>query len=149
MEFNVKAVDNRYARGGLNMLLAPAYGITVAAITSCLTLWNFGRVKTQSIRNHTSLIARLIPTLMLTTNIDSLTESANRSAGKTCDWPQWNESNQPKMKNHKWGLTYNDGTRATTGQRFGDEVHYSLDNQVIAKTSLEEMQMYMAAAEQS
>ena len=47
-------------------------------------------------------------------------------------------------------LTYNDGTRATlTGQRFGDEVHYSIDSQVIAKTSLEEMQMYVASAEQS
>lgn len=31
MKFNVKAVDNRYARGGLNMLLAPAYGLTIAA----------------------------------------------------------------------------------------------------------------------
>jgi hypothetical protein len=31
MVFNVKAVDNRYARGGLNMLMAPAYALTVAA----------------------------------------------------------------------------------------------------------------------
>lgn len=31
MEGNVKAVDNRYARAGLNMLLAPVYGLTVSA----------------------------------------------------------------------------------------------------------------------
>ncbi|MCK5819734.1 MAG: DUF3332 family protein [Psychromonas sp.] len=31
MKFNLKAVDNRYARGGLNMLLAPVYALSLAA----------------------------------------------------------------------------------------------------------------------
>lgn len=33
MTFNLEAVDNRYARGGLNMLLAPVYALSVAADT--------------------------------------------------------------------------------------------------------------------
>ena len=42
MQFNLKAVDNRYARGGLNMLLAPVYGLTVAAdylVFNSLEFW--------------------------------------------------------------------------------------------------------------
>ena len=42
MKFNLKAVDNRYARGGLNWLLAPAYGLTVAAgylVFNALEFW--------------------------------------------------------------------------------------------------------------
>ncbi len=41
MGFNVKAVDNRYARGGSNMLLAPAYGITIAdyIVFNSLEFW--------------------------------------------------------------------------------------------------------------
>nr|WP_086940924.1 DUF3332 family protein [Thaumasiovibrio occultus] len=31
MGVNIKAVDNRYARGGLNMLMSPLYGFTVGA----------------------------------------------------------------------------------------------------------------------
>ncbi|MDD1830225.1 DUF3332 family protein, partial [Photobacterium sp. ZSDE20] len=31
MEYNVKAVDNRYARGGLNMAMSPLYAVTVGA----------------------------------------------------------------------------------------------------------------------
>ena len=27
MQFNLEVVDNRYARGGVNMLLAPVYGL--------------------------------------------------------------------------------------------------------------------------
>lgn len=69
MEFNVKAVDNRYARGGLNMLLAPAYGITVAADYIVFNSLEFWTGKNPINKNHTSLIARLIPTLMLTTNL--------------------------------------------------------------------------------
>ncbi|PSW21878.1 DUF3332 domain-containing protein [Photobacterium sanctipauli] len=42
MEYNVKAVDNRYARGGLNMLMSPVYGVTVAAdylVLNSLEFW--------------------------------------------------------------------------------------------------------------
>jgi fatty acid-binding protein DegV len=31
MKFNIEVVDNRYARAGVNLLLAPVYGITMAA----------------------------------------------------------------------------------------------------------------------
>lgn len=33
MKFNIEAVDNRYARGGLNVLLSPVYALSVAADT--------------------------------------------------------------------------------------------------------------------
>ncbi len=42
MGFNLKAVDNRYARGGLNMLLAPVYGVAIAAdyiVFNSLEFW--------------------------------------------------------------------------------------------------------------
>ena len=42
MGFNLKAVDNRYARGGLNMLMAPVYGVAIAAdyiVFNSLEFW--------------------------------------------------------------------------------------------------------------
>ncbi|MGF1734493.1 DUF3332 domain-containing protein [Photobacterium satsumensis] len=42
MEYNVKAVDNRYARGGLNMLMSPIYGVTITAdylVLNSLEFW--------------------------------------------------------------------------------------------------------------
>jgi hypothetical protein len=33
MKFNIEVVDNRYARGGVNFLLAPVYGLSVAGDT--------------------------------------------------------------------------------------------------------------------
>jgi len=42
MELNLKAVDNRYARGGLNMLMSPIYGVAIAAdyiVFNSLEFW--------------------------------------------------------------------------------------------------------------
>lgn len=42
MEFNVKVVDNRYARGGVNFLLAPVYGFTTLAdyfVVNSIEFW--------------------------------------------------------------------------------------------------------------
>ena len=43
MEVNVKAVDNRYARGGLNFLLSPVYALTIAAdmiVINSIEFWS-------------------------------------------------------------------------------------------------------------
>lgn len=42
MEYNVKAVDNRYARGGLNIAMSPLYAVTVGAdylVLNSLEFW--------------------------------------------------------------------------------------------------------------
>ncbi|PSU34795.1 hypothetical protein C9I99_06785 [Photobacterium lutimaris] len=42
MKFNVETVDNRYARAGVNFLLAPVYGVTSAAdyaVFNSLEFW--------------------------------------------------------------------------------------------------------------
>ncbi|PSW21877.1 DUF3332 domain-containing protein [Photobacterium sanctipauli] len=42
MEYNIEAVDNRYARGGLNIAMSPLYGVTVAAdylVLNSLEFW--------------------------------------------------------------------------------------------------------------
>ncbi|AJR05264.1 DUF3332 domain-containing protein [Photobacterium gaetbulicola] len=42
MEYNVKAVDNRYARGGLNIAMSPLYAVTVSAdylVLNSLEFW--------------------------------------------------------------------------------------------------------------
>ncbi|MGF1684544.1 DUF3332 domain-containing protein [Photobacterium minamisatsumaniensis] len=42
MGYNIKAVDNRYARGGLNMLMSPIYGVTISAdylVLNSLEFW--------------------------------------------------------------------------------------------------------------
>ena len=37
MQFNLEVVDNRYARGGVNMLLAPVYGLSFAVEVAILS----------------------------------------------------------------------------------------------------------------
>ncbi len=58
MGFNLKAVDNRYARGGLNMLLAPVYGVAIAADYIVFNSLEFWTGKNPLMVSHISSIQR-------------------------------------------------------------------------------------------
>ena len=36
MNFNLRIVDNRYARGGVNFLLSPIYGLTIRVLIALI-----------------------------------------------------------------------------------------------------------------
>ncbi|EMQ2878979.1 DUF3332 family protein [Vibrio navarrensis] len=50
MKFNMDVVDNRYARGGLTLLMAPVYGVTTFAdymVLNPIEFWSGKNVITQ------------------------------------------------------------------------------------------------------
>lgn len=145
MKFNVEAVDNRYARGGLNMLLAPVYGITVAAdylIFNSLEFWtgkNPLNGKPHIFDTKTETMIDINDDLD-----DSLKEApiAPISQFRTIErgHMQSLDANTIQMD-----ITYNNGERATLiGVKEGEKVSYFIDGELVAETSLQELEDYLA-----
>lgn len=149
MEFNVKAVDNRYARGGLNMLLAPAYGITVAADYIVLNSLEFWTGKNPLNGKPHIFDSKVDTYIDVNDQLDeSLTEAPIDPLAKhVIDYSEMQAINEDRVMIE---LTYNDGSQAVLfGDKVGNEIHYSINGDVIAKTTLEEMQTYMDATVRS
>ncbi|NLS14121.1 DUF3332 domain-containing protein [Vibrio sp. SM6] len=145
MEMNLKAVDNRYARGGLNMLLAPVYGITVAAdyiVFNSLEFWTG--------KNPLSGSSHIFDTKMKTFidvnhKLDkSLTTAPIKPlANRVIEQGQIEQLDQNTLQMH---ITYNTGETATLlGVRDGETVTYYLDGDVVAQTTMDELAAYAAA----
>ncbi|EEX93127.1 hypothetical protein VIOR3934_02053 [Vibrio orientalis CIP 102891 = ATCC 33934] len=145
MKFNVEAVDNRYARGGLNMLLAPVYGITVAAdylIFNSLEFWtgkNPLNGKPHIFDTKTETMIDINDDLD-----DSLKEApiAPISQYRTIERGHMLslDANTIQMD-----ITYDNGERATLiGVKEGEEVSYFIDGELVAETSLQELEDYLA-----
>jgi hypothetical protein len=146
MEFNVKAVDNRYARGGLNMLLAPVYGLTVAAdyvIFNSLEFWTGENpingkphIFDTKMDTYIEINDQLDPSLK-DAPVSPLTQNKLIEQGqlKSID------ENTIQMD-----FTYNSGEKATlVGIKSGEEVSYYLDGELISQTSLSELEAYTKA----
>ncbi|GAL11366.1 ABC-type multidrug transport system ATPase and permease component [Vibrio astriarenae] len=143
MEFNVKAVDNRYARGGLNMLLAPVYGITVAAdyiVFNSLEFWtgknpingnpHIFDTKTDT---YIEVNHQLDPSLR-EAPVPPITQMRSIEKGQM----QQIDENTLQMD-----ITYNNGETATlVGVKQGDDVTFFLDGEAIAQTSIQELEAY-------
>lgn len=146
MQFNLKAVDNRYARGGLNMLLAPVYGMTVAVdyvVFNSLEFWTG--------KNPLSGAPHIFDTKM-DTYIDvnhqldkSLTTAPIKPLANNRVIEQ-GQMQQLDANTVMMDITYNTGEKATlVGVREGDNVTYYIDGEVVAQTSMDELAAYAAA----
>ncbi len=147
MEFNVKAVDNRYARGGLNMLLAPAYGLTVAAdyiVFNSLEFWT----GTNPLNKKKHIFDSKVDTYIdVNDQLDeSLTEAPiDPLVRHVIDHQEVQIIDENRIM---ISLTYNDGTEAVlTGEKIGDEIQYSINGDVVAVTSIDELEEYAASVE--
>ena len=145
MQFNLKAVDNRYARGGLNMLLAPVYGLTVAAdylVFNSLEFWTGKNPITGTPHIFDSKTDTYID---INHQLDkSLTEApiaplTQNRVIKRGEMVQLDE-NTIQMS-----ITYQNGDEATLiGVRDGEVVTYSIDGEIVAQTSMDELAAYAA-----
>ncbi|NNN47168.1 DUF3332 family protein [Vibrio sp. 2-2(8)] len=146
MKFNIKAVDNRYARGGLNMLLAPVYGLTIAAdyvIFNSLEFWTGSNPLTGAphifdIKTETYLdINHKLDPSLTEAPVGPITQNRIIQSG---------EMFQVDENTVQMGITYQTGETATlVGVREGDVVTYSIDGEVVAETSIDELAAYVAA----
>ncbi|EIO3978872.1 DUF3332 domain-containing protein [Vibrio vulnificus] len=143
MGFNLKAVDNRYARGGLNMLLAPVYGVAIAAdyiVFNSLEFWTGknplnGKPHIFDTKMDTYIdVNHQLDKSLTTAPIAPLTNNRIIEQGMM----QQIDENTVQMD-----ITYNNGEKATlTGVREGDFVIYYIDGEVVAQTSMDELAAY-------
>ncbi|WP_210472676.1 DUF3332 family protein [Vibrio crassostreae] len=137
MEFNVKVVDNRYARGGVNFLLAPVYGFTTLAdyfVVNSIEFWTGSNpfdgtphIFDSKVDTMIDINGDLDPSLR-DAPIDPLTyQNIEDSQIKTID------ENTIEME-----VTYVDGTSSTvTGVKEGSNVKYFVDGELVSETTLE------------
>lgn len=143
MGFNLKAVDNRYARGGLNMLLAPVYGLAVAAdyiVFNSLEFWTGknplnGKPHIFDTKMDTYIdVNHQLDDSLKTAPIAPLT--MHRSIEQSTMQPI--DENTVQMD-----ITYNNGEKATlTGIRDGESVTYYINGKMVAQTSMDELAAY-------
>ncbi|KYN84807.1 hypothetical protein ATY36_06395 [Vibrio cidicii] len=143
MGFNLKAVDNRYARGGLNMLLAPVYGLAVAAdyiVFNSLEFWTGknplnGKPHIFDTKMDTYIdVNHQLDDSLKTAPIAPLTKHRSIEQGTM----------QPIDENTvQMDITYNNGEKATlTGIRDGESVTYYINGKMVAQTSMDELAAY-------
>lgn len=141
MKFNVEVVDNRYARAGVNFLLAPVYGITTAAdyvVFNSLEFWTgknpisgAPHVFDTETDTHFKVNDELDPSLKEA----PVAPLSNNRTIETGEMIQIDE-NTIQMD-----IVYNTGESATlTGIREGEEVSYYMNGELVSQTTISELE---------
>jgi len=146
MKFNVKAVDNRYARGGLNILLSPAYGLTVAAdylVFNSLEFWTGSNPLTGAPHIFDT---KTDTYLDINDQLDKSLTEAPVGPITSADMIEKGQMQQIDENTIQMDITYQSGERATLiGVREGEMVTYFIDGEVVAQTSIDELESYAAS----
>ena len=141
MKFNVEVVDNRYARAGVNFLLAPVYGITTAAdyvVFNSLEFWTgknpisgAPHVFDTKIDTHFKMNDELDPSLKEA----PVAPLSNNRTIETGEMIQIDE-NTIQMD-----IVYNTGESATlTGIKEGQDVSYYMNGELVSQTTISELE---------
>ena len=143
MKFNLKAVDNRYARGGLNILLAPVYGLTVAAdylVINSLEFWTGKNPITGTPHIFDSKVDTYID---INDQLDKSLTEAPVGPISNVHMIEKGEMQQIDENTIQMNITYLSGEKATLlGVREGEVVTYFLDGEMISQTSMTELEAY-------
>lgn len=145
MEFNVEVVDNRYARAGVNLLLAPVYGITTAvdyALFNSLEFWT-GK---NPINGKPHLFDSKVDTqFKVNDELDpSLTDApiAPISNNRTIESGQMKQVDENTIQ---MDIVYNNGdTGVLTGVRDGEDVSYFIDGELVSQTTISQLEALKA-----
>ncbi|MBW3697750.1 DUF3332 family protein [Vibrio sp. T187] len=145
MEFNVEVVDNRYARAGVNLLLAPVYGITTAvdyALFNSLEFWT-GK---NPINGKPHLFDSKVDTqFKVNDELDpSLTDApiAPISNNRTIESGQMKQVDENTIQ---MDIVYNNGdTGVLTGVRDGEDVSYFIDGELVSQTTISQLEALQA-----
>ncbi|MFQ0977982.1 DUF3332 family protein [Vibrio campbellii] len=143
MKFNVEVVDNRYARAGVNFLLAPVYGITTAAdyvVFNSLEFWTGKNPITgaphifdSKTKTHINVNDDLSPEFK-DAPIDPLTNNREIQSG---------EMYQVDENTVQMHIVYDNGTTATlTGIKDGEQVRYYMDGELVSETSISALESF-------
>ncbi|WP_335917584.1 DUF3332 domain-containing protein [Shewanella chilikensis] len=137
---NLSAVDNRYGRAGLYVLLAPVYGITAAADLFIFNSIEFWTGKNPITGKSPALVDMPADAVFkinhkLDKDLTTAPVKLSRASISAID------DNTLAMT-----LSYEDGTeQVMLGRKQGEMVDFYLDQQFIASVSIAEMESYVAA----
>jgi len=137
---NLSAVDNRYGRAGLYVLLAPVYGITAAADLFIFNSIEFWTGKNPITGKSPALVDMPADAVFkinhkLDKDLTTAPVKLSRASISAID------DNTLAMT-----LSYEDGSKQVMlGRKQGEMVDFYLDQQFIASVSIAEMESYVAA----
>ncbi|MCK6263525.1 DUF3332 domain-containing protein [Vibrio sp. ZSDE26] len=143
--FNVEVVDNRYARAGVNLLLAPVYGVTTAVdyvVFNSLEFWT-GK---NPLNGKPHLFDTKVDTqFKINDELDpSLTDApiAPISNNRTIESGVLKSVDENTIQ---MDITYNNGdTGVLTGVRNGEDVSYFIDGQLVSQTTMGQLEALQA-----
>lgn len=145
MKFNVEVVDNRYARAGVNFLLAPVYGITTAAdyvLFNSLEFWT----GSNPLNGNPHIFDSKVDTkYKINDDLDPsftdapIDELSNRTI-------QTGEMHKIDDNTIQMDIVYNNGDTATlTGVKDGEQVSYYMDGELVSQTTISELEAASSA----
>ncbi|WP_261817069.1 DUF3332 domain-containing protein [Vibrio gallicus] len=143
MKFNLEVVDNRYARGGVNMLLAPVYALSVGVdslIFNSLEFWT----GTNPLNGKPHIFDSKVET-MYNMN-ESLDPSLTDAPIEPISQRQIESSTFESIDNNtvQMNITYNNGdTAVVTGVRDGEKVSYYYDGELVSETTMGQLQDFV------
>lgn len=145
MKFNVEVVDNRYARAGVNFLLAPVYGITTAAdyvLFNSLEFWT----GSNPLNGNPHIFDSNVDTkYKINDDLDpSLTDAPiDELSNRTI---QTGEMHKIDDNTIQMDIVYNNGDTATlTGVKDGEQISYYMDGELVSQTTISELEAASSA----
>lgn len=140
MEFNLKVVDNRYARGGVNFLLAPVYGFTMLAdafVVNSIEFWTGSNpfsgkphIFDSKVDSMIKVNGQLDPSLH-EAPIDPITFYREAESGTI----QAIDQNTIQMD-----VVYSNGDEVSVlGKKNGEMIRYYVDGELVSETTLTEL----------
>ncbi|WP_122033217.1 DUF3332 domain-containing protein [Aliivibrio sp. EL58] len=147
---NLKAVDNRYGRAGLYILLAPVYGITAAAdlfIFNSIEFWTGKNIITGK---SPALVDKDVGGAVFKVNdkIDSSMTKAPIAPLQVNNNVKSTSVEQIDANTLEMHVALLDGTQQVLrGEKTDDSVAFYLDGNYITTVQVEELENYVAASQ--
>lgn len=145
MGFNLRVVDNRYARGGINMLLAPVYALTAVAdaiVFNSIEFW----AGTNPLNGKPHIFDSKVKTMYdinddLSPALKEAPLSKLNSSEREVSLVQMKQVNETTLEFY---ITYTSGEKAVLrGQKLGNIVAYDMDGELLTTTTMDELETFI------
>ncbi len=138
MKFNVEVVDNRYARAGVNFLLAPVYGITTAADYVVFNSLEFWTGKNPLSGSPHIFDSETDTHFKVNDELDPSLTDAPLSNNRIIESGEMIQLDDNTIE---MNIVYGNGEKATLkGIKKGENVSYYMDGELVAQTTIDELE---------
>ncbi|MFC1234995.1 DUF3332 family protein [Vibrio sp. F74] len=144
MKFNVEVVDNRYARGGLNILMAPVYGISVAVDYLIFNSLEFWTGKNPLNGSPHIFDSKVDTDFKINDDLDSSLTDAPVEPLTNLRFIDTGVMKQVDDNTLEMKITYNNGdVSMLTGVRRGQSITYYIDGVIVSETSMTQLREFV------